>query len=274
MNRPSMLLGVRARHAVGLMLDIRGASPGLLDDPLLLEVGGAPPNAALTWRARLRDDDGFVWRAAAPTSEGLSTAWVPAKPTAGPVAALRSLRPVDVDVRVEGTDGAASSRTITRRLTSDGVRARRWRDDIVGTLYLPAETTNAALILDARPPPQPPSRDDLWSPTAHKSSLDAPDAGGAAGDAAHAPLAAALLASRGVLAFVLIGGKGDAIGSARERLTQIPGTPHEIVALDAAAVPVPAGVGLRGEDQKGAIARAGAWDDLLKRLSARPRVTR
>ena len=42
------------------------------------------------------DDDGFVWRAAAPTSEGLLTAWVPAKPTAGPVAALRSLRPVEL----------------------------------------------------------------------------------------------------------------------------------------------------------------------------------
>jgi hypothetical protein len=262
------------------MLDIRGASPGLLDDPLLLEVGGAPPNAALTWRARLRDDDGFVWRAAAPTSEGLSTAWVPAKPTAGPVAALRSLRPFDVDVRVEGTDGAASSRTITRRLTGDGVRARRWRDDLAGTLYLPAETTGAALILDARPSPSPPdaprasSRDDATPERVVETSLDAPDDGGAAGGATHAPIAAALLASRGVLAFVLTGGKGDVIAATRERLAQIPGTPQEIVALAAAAVPVPAGVGLRGEDQKGAIARAAAWDGLLKRLDARPRVTR
>src|SRR3954452_23074138 len=122
------------------MLDIRGASPGLLDDPLLLEVGGAPPNAALTWRARLRDADGFVWRAAAPSSEGLLTAWVPAKPTAGPVAALRSLRPLDTDVRVEGADGAASNRTITRRLLDEGVRARRWKDAVAGTLYLPAQS--------------------------------------------------------------------------------------------------------------------------------------
>jgi hypothetical protein len=225
------------------MLDIRGASPGLLDDPLLLEVGGAPPKAALTWRGRFRDDDGFVWRAAAPTPEGLSTAWVPAKPTAGPVAALRSLRPVDVDVRVEGTDGAASSRTITRRLLDDGVRARRWRDDIAGTLYLPAGDTTGALIIDAH---------------------DAADG------ADHAPLAAALLASRGVLAFVLTGGRGDA----RERLAQIPGTPATIETLTAAAVPVPAGVGLRGEDQKGAIVRAGAWDALLESVGARPRVKR
>ena len=37
------------------MLEMRGASPGLLDDPLLLEVGGAAPNTKLTWRARVRD---------------------------------------------------------------------------------------------------------------------------------------------------------------------------------------------------------------------------
>jgi len=232
------------------MLDIRGASPGLLDDPLLLEVGGAPPNAALTWRGRFRDDDGFVWRAAAPTSEGLSTAWVPAKPTAGPVAALRSLRPVDVDVRVEGTDGAASSRTITRRLADDGVRARRWRDDVAGTLHLPAGEPRGALLLDAR----------------DEATAD------------HAPIAAALLASRGVLAFVLTGGKGpDPLAAARERLAAVAGgagTPDAIEALTAAAVPVPAGIGLRGEDQQGAIARAGAWDALLQRLGATPRVRR
>jgi hypothetical protein len=226
------------------MLDIRGASPGLLDDPLLLEVGGAPPNATLTWRGRFRDDDGFVWRAAAPTSEGLSTAWVPAKPTAGPVAALRSLRPVDVDVRVEGTDGAASSRTITRRLMDEGVRARRWRDDVAGTLYLPAVATGGALILDAR---------------------EDPDA---------APIAAGLLASRGVLTFVVTGGKDNPVAGARERLAQVPGTPEAILTLTAAEVSVPAGVGLRGEDQKGAVARAAGWDALLERLGARPRVRR
>jgi hypothetical protein len=223
------------------MLDIRGASPGLLDDPLHLDVGGAAPNAALTWRGRFRDDDGFVWRAAAPTPEGLLTAWVPAKPTAGPVAALRSLRPVDVDVRVEGTDGVGSSRTVTRTLLGEGVRARRWKGDIEGTLYLPAGATVAARVLDAR-------EDDL----------------------AAAPMAAALLASRGVLAFVLSGGKGDPGAAALERLAQVPDAPLAAV-LPAAAVGVPPGVGHRGEPMAGALARAEAWDALLAQLGARPR---
>jgi len=233
------------------MLDIRGASPGLLDDPLLLEVGGAPPNAALTWRARVRDDDGFVWRAAAPTSEGLLPNWVPAKPTAGPVMALRSLRAVDVDVRVEGTDGAASSRTITRRLLDEGVRARRWKGEVEGTLFLPAGDALAALVLDARPaPPEP-------SPLL-----------------AAAPLAAALLASRGVLAFVLTGGRGNPAAAALERLAQVPGAPpvdHVTPALEAG---VPPGVGYRGESAPDADVRALAWDALLQRLGARPRVRR
>jgi hypothetical protein len=223
------------------MLDIRGASPGLLDDPLLLEVGGAAPNAALVWRGRLRDDDGFVWRAAAPTSAGLLTAWVPAKATAGPVAALRSLRPVEIDVRVEAPDGAASNRTITRRLQDDGVRVRRWKDDVAGTLYLPATEATGALILDARE------------------------------RAAAAPLAAALLASRGVLVFVVAGGKGDPIAGAQERLAQVPSAPDTITSLTAAAAGVPPGVGFRGEDQRTAEARGVTWDALLQRVGARPR---
>ena len=256
------------------MLDIRGASPGLLDDPLLLEVGGAAPNAALTWRARLRDDDGFVWRAAAPTSEGLLTAWVPAKPTAGPVAALRSLRPVDVDVRVEGTDGAASNRTITRRLMDDGVRARRWKDAVAGTLYLPTQTATATLLIDAREPktatPQPATPDAAGAVAAPPAIAEPATAAGL--DAA--PLAAALLASRGVLAFVLTSGKDDALAAARERLAQVPGAPERIETLSAAEVGVPPGVGFRGEDQRAAQARGAAWDALLQRLGARPRATR
>src|SRR3954454_6145851 len=97
MNRPST--------PQGRPLEIRGAAPGLLDDPLLLEVGGAPAGSALLWRARLRDDDGFVWRAEAPAADALAGAWAPAKPSAGAVAALRSLRAVDLDVRVEAPDG-------------------------------------------------------------------------------------------------------------------------------------------------------------------------
>lgn len=223
------------------MLEIRGAAPGLLDEPLLLEVGGAPPGAALTWRARLRDDDGFVWRATSPASEGLQAAWVAGKPTAGPLMALRSLRPVDVDVRVEGTDGAGSSRTVTRTLLGEGVRARRWKGDVEGTLYLPAGTAVAARVLDAR-------EDDLGA----------------------APMAAALLASRGVLAFVLSGGQGDPGAAALERLAQVPDAPPASV-LPSAAVGVPPGVGHRGEPMAGALERAEAWDALLAQLGARPR---
>ena len=222
------------------MLEIRGAAPGLLDEPLLLDVGGAPPGASLTWRSRLRDDDGFVWRATAPTSEGLQAAWVAGKPTAGPLMALRSLRPVDVDVRVEGTDGVGSSRTVTRTLLSEGVRARRWKGEVEGTLYLPATEAVAARVIDARE------------------------------DLAAAPLAAALLASRGVVALVLTAGKGDPAAAALERLAQVPGAPLASV-LSAAAVGVPPGVGHRGEPMAGALARADAWDALLAGLGARPR---
>jgi hypothetical protein len=256
------------------MLDIRGASPGLLDDPLLLEVGGAAPNAALTWRARLRDDDGFVWRAAAPTSQGLLTAWVPAKPTAGPVAALRSLRPVDVDVRVEGTDGAASNRTITRRLMDEGVRPRRWKDAVAGTLYLPAQNATATLTIDAREPQtaaaQPSELDTAGAVAAPPAIAEPATAAGI--DAA--PLAAALLASRGVLVLVLTGGKDDPLVAARERLAQVPGAPERSETLSAAEVGVPPGVGFRGEDQRTAEARGAAWDALLQRLGARPRARR
>ncbi|MDX6727597.1 MAG: hypothetical protein QOK49_2402 [Baekduia sp.] len=229
------------------MLEIRGAAPGLLDDPLLLEVGGAAPSSALVWRGRFRDDDGFVWRAAAPRSEWLSTAWVPAKATAGPVAALRSLRPVDVDVRVEAPDGAAASRTVTRRLIDDGVRVRRWRDAVAGTLHLPAAPTGAAILIDATTPA-----------------------------AAEAPLlAAALLASRGVLVLVVTGGRGaDPVAAAQEQLAAVPGATERVRTFAAADIPLPAGIGLRGEDQPGAVARANAWDALLSRLGARPRAAR
>jgi hypothetical protein len=234
------------------MLEIRGAAPGLLDDPLLLDVGGAAPNSALVWRGRFRDDDGFVWRAAAPRPEQLSTAWVPAKTTAGPVAALRSLHPVDVDVRVESPDGSAASRTITRRLLDEGVRARRWRDEVIGTLHLPAVPTGAALLIDAT----------------------ATDEVGAHHIAAGIPLAAALLASRGVVVLVVTGGKGHPLTVARERLSAVPGVSDDVAAYAAADVPLPAGVGLRGEDRQGAIDRAEAWDTLLARLGARPRAHR
>jgi hypothetical protein len=214
------------------MLEIRGASPGLLDDPLLLDVAGAAPASALTWRARLRDDDGFVWRAQAETPEGLLTAWAPAKRTAGAVMALRSLRPVELDVRVEDPSGAAASRTITRSLQADGVKARRWKGDAAGTLYLPARGGGAgtALVIDARP--------------------EVPPA---------APLAAALLASRGVLVFLATGGRG----TPGDVLAALPTPPTAITTLPAADVPVPPGAGTEPAPA--------AWDALLGALGATPR---
>jgi hypothetical protein len=256
------------------MLEIRGAAPGLLDDPLLLDVGGAARDSALVWRARLRDDDGFVWRAADPRPEGLATAWVPAKPTAGPIAALRSLHPIDVDVRVEAPDGAAASRTIRRRLLDEGVRTRRWRDGVTATLQLPALGTGAALLIDATAPAPPREA----SRTVDREDEPPPPDPAAAAAAHHAaagvPLAAALLASRGVIVLTVTGGQGDPLPAARERLAAVPGVTGDVAAYAAADVPLPAGVGLRGEDRPSAIARAEAWDTLLARLGARPRAHR
>lgn len=216
------------------MLELRGAGPGLLDDDLTLEVGGAPAGAALTWRARIRDDDGFVWRASGTAPNALT--WMPAKPSsAGGVAALRSLRPVDLDVRVEDPDGEAAFRTLTRTLVADGVKVRRWRDAVAGTLYLPGEMSGAGAILDAR----------------------AADA-----DPELVPVAAALLASRGVLVFALTKGVPEA---AREALGAVPSTPSELTVLD--AVPLPPGVPARTIPDDG----AAAWDALLAGLGARPR---
>lgn len=211
--------------------------PGLLDDPLLLEVGGAAPATRLTWRARVRDDDGFVWRAEALTSEELLTAWAPAKASAGPLMALRSLRPVSVDVRVEDPDGAASSRTVTRALLGDGVKVRRWREGVTGSLYLPAGEATGALALDAR------------------EGLDAV-----------APMAAALLASRGVLVFAVAGGQGDGPPSAaRDLLAALPSAPATVATRTADSLPLPPGTG------PAASADAPAWDTLLADLGARPR---
>jgi hypothetical protein len=230
------------------MLEIRGAAPGLLDDPFLLDVSGAPPATELLWRARIRDDDGFVWRAEGPRPDAL--AWAPAKASAGPVAALASLRPVAVDVRVEAPDGATSSRTLTRTLLGKGVKVRRWRQDVTGSLYLPATPAAAALIV--LPPPPGTSRDDSTPTIDLQSSLDAAGSGLPA-------VVAALLASRGVLVFVVTGGKGDA----RELVASLPTAPARIDTL--AALPLPPGLPARAPGD------AAAWDALLADLGATPR---
>lgn len=217
-------------------LSVREPPSRLLDEPFVLRAR-ADARDELTWRGRYRDDDGRVWKSAATAPAGLPFAWEPAKPTTGPVAALQSLRPVSVDVRVEAPDGRAAGRQVTRLLLSEGVRARRWRDGLSATLYLPADPAGSAVVLDATSPE---------------------DRGSAA------PVAGALLASRGVLVVTVL--TGD-VAAARDRLAAVPSAPADVVTAD---VVVPPNVGVTGEDDPQE--RAAAWDALLERLRARPRV--
>ncbi|HEU4656162.1 MAG TPA: hypothetical protein VFR97_01490, partial [Capillimicrobium sp.] len=160
-------------------LEIRGPATALLDDPLALSARGAGDAAdELIWRARLRDDDGRVWRATAHRPEALAAAWAPAKATTGSVAALASLRPVRLEVRVETPDGRAAARTLERRLVAPGVRLRRWRTPVAATLCLPA-------------PGDPPRATVLLDATASEEAVVA------------ATLAGPLLASRGAIALVV-----------------------------------------------------------------------
>ena len=209
--------------------------PGaLLDEPLRLRARG-PAGAELRWRARYRDDDGRVWKASAASAEELTLVWEPAKHGTGPVAALQSLRPLSIDVRVEAPDGAAASRTLTRRLRAEGVRSRRWRErDVQATLHLPAEPEAVPpLLLDA------------------------------AADPATAALAAPLLASRGVLTLAVTSGD---LAAATERLGAVPAASGEPVVVG--EIVLPPNVGTREPD---AAARVAAWDELLARVGARSR---
>jgi hypothetical protein len=229
-------------------LEIRGVKPGLLlDEPLLLSAAGED----LFWRARYRDDDSRVWRARAQRAADLLPALEPAKPSSGPIAALQSLRPVQIDVRVEAPDGRAAGRAVTRRLVADGVRLRRWRDGgLNATLHLPAgDGPRATLVVDGTGGPH---------------------------EAAVAALAGALLASRGVLVLAVAAGS---LEQARERLGAVPGAHDEPLLLAAIdplpedagtldGVVLPPGVGTRGEAEGAAARRASAWDELLARLGA------
>jgi hypothetical protein len=184
---------------VTLVLEIQGPATALVDEPLALRVRGAGPGADLVWHARMRDDDGLVWRARAGRAEDLPAAWRGKAQRA----ALASLRPLGIDVRVEAADGRAATRTFTRALVGEGVRIRRWRDGLVGTLHLPAQEPLASVLVDGPAVP-----------------------------------AAALLASRGVLVLVLV--QGDE-AAARERLAAVPGA-GEVETLAASDVPTPAGL--------------------------------
>jgi hypothetical protein len=223
-----------------MALEIQGAGDALLDDPLDLRVRGAGPDLTVVWRARLRDDDERVWRSTASRAADLPAAWEPAKKGhAPPVAALASLRPLAIDVRAELEDGRAVKRTITRRLVARDVRVRRWRDGVTGTLHRPApgEEAGGRLVVDA-------SAEGLTI----------------------ALLAAPLLASRGVLVFVVAPGKGSSVEAAGPVLAAVPGAAAEPVVLEAAELPVPPGIAATvGGD------RDGAWDALIARLGGRAR---
>lgn len=131
------------------VLEIRTEADALLGTPLATGLRGAGEQAGgVRWMARLRDDDGRVWRAEAGAAAALGTAWTcgDAPP---PCAALRSLRPAEIEVRAQLPDGRSASRTVRRRLLADGVEVRRWRDraPLAVTLYLPAERPATGVVL-------------------------------------------------------------------------------------------------------------------------------
>jgi hypothetical protein len=178
------------------LLEIRGVTGGLLDDPFDLTVRGVEAGEDVLWRARYRDDDMRVWVTAADSAAGLSSAWRPSKPSTGPVAALQSLRPVRIDVRVEA-GGRAAARSLTREILGDGVRVRRWG---AARLFLPAGDACATVVIEA---------------------ADA--------------IAPALLASRGVLVLALASGSVDearerlaAVPGAAEPITVEPVVPPNV----------------------------------------------
>ena len=276
-------------------IEIRGAATGLLDEPFELRVRGAGPAAELTWRARYRDDDDRIWRATAARAQELATRWMPAKESTGQLAALRSLRALSIEVRVETADGRGAARTIIRQLVADGVRVRRWRDGLAATLHVPARPQPCATVIV--------------------------DATGGLMAADVAALAAPLLASRGALVLVVAPSRGiaDPLELARERLAAVPAASEPILLLPAldpfgaepgeglvpprgegvapraggvlsppnegkgpppgegvappsgGGVVLPPGVGARDGGPHVAAARHAEWDALLARLGATPR---
>jgi hypothetical protein len=126
-------------------LEIRTNPDGLLGEPLATGLRGAEGGIA-SWKARLRDDDGRIWRCNGRTAAELGTDWAPAKQSSGTVAAARSLRPLEIELRAELPDGRSTTRTIKRRLLTDGVKVRRWRGEHA-TLYIPATTPKLTLLI-------------------------------------------------------------------------------------------------------------------------------
>jgi hypothetical protein len=277
-------------------LELRGPTVALLDESLAVLVRGLGGNLdGLVWRARIRDDDSRVWRAVASRAQELPGAWAPAKSGAGAVAALQSLRPVSLDVRVEAPDGRGAARTFTRRLLGDGVRVRRWREGVAATLYLPAISGDGARSAPGATVGSGPAAAGVPGATVGSGPAAAGVPGATAdsgptaavvldatagGNATVAvTLASALLASRGVLALAVspprAGGEADRetlLATAVELLTRMPAAtaaPGGVQRLTD-PLPVPPGVPAQGGDDLAA--RAATWDELLAQLGARPRL--
>lgn len=238
------------------MLELSGPSAALIDEPLdvrlrgLGEIESDPDDdfGGVLWRARLRDDDGRVWRATADAPAHLAAGLAPSKPGTGRVPALGSLRAVQLDVHAEAPDGRGAKRTFERRLLGDGVRVRRWKErELRGTAFLP--TVGAAptqpLLIDAR------------------TDATSTDLGLLA--AFVAPLAAAVLASRGRATVVV--SELDDLGPVLERLGQLKAArdePRVLRALGAGdVVLLPPGVPMLDEGPAARTARSDRWASIL-----------
>lgn len=259
-------------------LELSGRPEGLLDDLLDLRVRGTGGADGLVWRGRIRDDEGRVWRAIADRVQDLPSAWVPAKSSTGMLMALTSLRPVQLQVRVEAPDGRAATRPLTRRLVADGVRIRRWRGEVPAVLHLPAgDGPFPSVVLDAT------------GERHHRGGESDEDT---SDSIAVASLAASLLASRGVLALVVVSAPRTdpqaLLHCALERLGSVPSVqspPRVLRVLDSTqdghgcspgtVVVTPPGVGVRGvgAGPEAAAARAATWDALLAAVGAAPRMS-
>lgn len=239
------------------MLELSGPPTALVDEPLTVRLRGlgevpeVDPDdefGGILWRARLRDDDGRVWRATADAPEHLPAGLAPAKPGTGPVPALGSLHPIRLDVHAEAPDGRSAKRTFERRLLGDGVRVRRWKEpELRGSMFLPATGAEprGPLLLDARLPAQPGELEALA--------------------AFVAPLAAAVLASRGRPTLVV--SDLEDLGPALTRLEGLQaatGTPRVVRALGAGDVLLlPPGIPVLGEGAAARTARRDRWASLV-----------
>ncbi|MTD42999.1 hypothetical protein GKE82_01425 [Conexibacter sp. W3-3-2] len=240
------------------MLELSGHQVALIDEPLDVRLRGLGEVAAafddeddlggVLWRARLRDDDGRVWRAAADAPEHLPAGLAPSKPGTGRVPALGSLHPVRLDVHAEAPDGRGAKRTFERRLLADGVRVRRWKEpQLRGTAFLPPPDAPAAepLLLDAR----------IDASTGELGLLAA----------FVAPLAAAVLASRGRATLVVT--DLDDLAPALERLAGLraaTGAPRVLRTLGAGdVVLLPPGIPVLDEGSAARTARRDRWASIV-----------